>query len=239
MSSQESNATVVANLIVSFSDRCQILELLGEIRNEIYSYTLSYAYGLVTAPHAGTKSLLLINDKTTGTMNEDARSPRYVCRTFYNETKGMLLKINTITFKGKGIFNILDEDSLLTQICRQNPDLALIVRFRALGLPVDLKIYLLYTSIFAELFRGDILNIPHDFLASLGSEVTKIKDWLDDGRVEPPPPPNLRIPLVDDEAFYNRGLQQVLDADLYLQGYDEVQVEDLINYAEGTFEKGI
>jgi hypothetical protein len=237
---------------------------------------------LVTAPHPHSMPTFFVNNEKIGSCNKDPKLLRYVCRQIFQETKGIMLKFNTITFRGEPtacqkpavqesrvtgldyflncmthldfpsldfltkvvvqyecrfwsrnwvIFKILDDDSLISQVCRQNPRITVIVRFRIGSVPLNPKSYIINTHVSAELLRGTRLEIPHD--------VERIRNNLSQYEREAPLPPNLRVSIVDDEALTQAALKQSFEGSAHLQGFDEAQIRDLMQFTRQTFEKGI
>tara|TARA_R110002003_G_scaffold104_31_gene8470 strand:- start:3385 stop:4266 length:882 start_codon:yes stop_codon:yes gene_type:complete len=288
--SQPRDATNTANPSSPTSIRCRFFELPAELRDAIYRYALSYDNGLITAPHPRSTPTLFVNNEKIGPCNKDPKLLRYVCRQIFQETKGIMLKVNTITFKGAPtayqkpavqltrvtgldyfldclthpdfpaldfltkvvvqyklrywsckwkIFRILDDDSLLSQVCRQKPRLTVIVRFRSGCVPLSIKTYIMVTHVFAELLRGTRLEIPHHFFDNFEAEVEMIRNRLLSNERETPLPPNLRVSVVHEEALTQAALQQSFEGCAPLQGFDEAQVMDLMQFTRQTFEAGI
>jgi hypothetical protein len=65
----------------------------------VYDYALYYEDGLVTVPSPSSALFTINGDGPT--TNQDPNNFRYACREVYEETRGIVFKNNTVTFRGE------------------------------------------------------------------------------------------------------------------------------------------
>ncbi|KAF1848572.1 uncharacterized protein K460DRAFT_403855 [Cucurbitaria berberidis CBS 394.84] len=143
--------------------------------------------------------------------------------------------------KPADIFNFLADRSLLSTICRQNPDMTVIVRFRYIG-TTHLKAaeYFKFTNIYSLLFRGSLVHksLPLRY----PQFVLPMAKFLAQQVVDIHLPANLRLSLMCEKKFSVSGLRQDILRDtesFQLENTTSAQIEDLLAIAKKAFEDGL
>jgi hypothetical protein len=95
-------------LQVAVDDRCRLLDLPRELRDMIYEFVLTKERGLIKeSARVPTARLYAAKDFT----RRDPNQLKFVCRQMYDETRGLALRFNDLTFRGhtpKGALNLLE-----------------------------------------------------------------------------------------------------------------------------------
>lgn len=264
--------------------RCDFFELPRELRDMVYKFALHHENGLVTSPHQASAPVFRIKTEGAQENYKDPNNLRHVCRQLHEETKGVLFKMNTVTFRGEhdtgskpkthtvsaldhfvntvitapklpqslkriaiehpihswfepALFNIVADDSLVSEFCCQRPSITVVLRLRTRDAFDTLKDCILIMSYQHYIFRGLNLSIPFDMVT--GPQCKSIEFASSDlvGLIHPPQDP--RFSIMGDRVSTSAELQAVLQDKL---GFDHLQLkesEELIAWAMEIFEDGV